>query len=153
MHEGFAYAAIKIYDYFKQNIAKLIPSDATFSVIGHSLGGAVAVLLGILLKNDKDFNYKIKSVITFGQPMVCIPSSAPPPQQKSANQNVLVNSYIGDRQERSDAMEYRREDDPIVSIVESEGPCTYHPTAQPIFLSPASWFWMLLSIWTSSPLC
>lgn len=72
VHEGFAYSALKLYDYFKKNIAKSLPHDATFSVIGHSLGGAVAVLFAVLLRNDKDFHYKVKSVITFGQPMVCV---------------------------------------------------------------------------------
>lgn len=39
-------------------------------IIGHSLGGSVAALLAILLKNAKQYNYTIQSVVTFGQPML-----------------------------------------------------------------------------------
>jgi len=61
-HQGFAGAAQLIIDDVKNELDPSLPVVTT----GHSLGGAVAVMLAMLLEQ----NYKVQEVITFGQPKV-----------------------------------------------------------------------------------
>jgi hypothetical protein len=63
VHQGFADAATAVYNDLKAHINKDQPIHTT----GHSLGGAVAVILGMYLQQD---DYNLQSVITFGQPKV-----------------------------------------------------------------------------------
>lgn len=63
LHHGFAYAARQVY----AEIKPLLKKDYTIETTGHSLGGAVAVILAALI--DKD-NFNLSQVITFGQPKV-----------------------------------------------------------------------------------
>ena len=63
LHQGFAYAAKQVYAELKP----LLKPDYKIQVTGHSLGGAVAVILAMYLDSD-DFN--IGQVVTFGQPKV-----------------------------------------------------------------------------------
>jgi len=63
LHDGFAQSALGIYEDVKPQLKK----DFTIDTTGHSLGGAVAVILAMLL--DKDA-YSLKQTITFGQPKV-----------------------------------------------------------------------------------
>ena len=63
VHQGFSSAALAVYNDLKSSIKKDQPIQTT----GHSLGGAVALLLGMYLKQD---GYPLTSIITFGQPKV-----------------------------------------------------------------------------------
>ena len=63
MHSGFSLAAQAIYT----EIRPEIKTGYTINTTGHSLGGAVAVILAMYLDVD---NFKIGQVITFGQPKV-----------------------------------------------------------------------------------
>ena len=63
VHQGFADAAAAVYGDLQAHINKDQPIHTT----GHSLGGAVAVILGMYLQKD---GYKLQSIITFGQPKV-----------------------------------------------------------------------------------
>lgn len=63
LHSGFSLAAQKIYQDFKP----LLQKDYTISTTGHSLGGAVALILAHYLDVD---HFRVSRVITFGQPKV-----------------------------------------------------------------------------------
>lgn len=63
LHNGFSQAALAIYEDVKPKLNK----DYVVSTTGHSLGGAVALILAMHLDTDQ---YKIGQIITFGQPKV-----------------------------------------------------------------------------------
>ncbi|MDZ7805362.1 lipase family protein [Thiohalophilus sp.] len=63
LHRGFSMAAQKIYEQVKP----LLKPDYTVSTTGHSLGGAVALVLAMYLDLDEG---SIDKVVTFGQPKV-----------------------------------------------------------------------------------
>jgi len=63
LHQGFASAAKAVYEDVKPYLDKQQPIQTT----GHSLGGAIAVILAMYLEKD---NYPLSQVITFGQPKV-----------------------------------------------------------------------------------
>ncbi|ETX11575.1 galactose-1-phosphate uridylyltransferase [Marinomonas ushuaiensis DSM 15871] len=63
LHQGFASAAKAVYNDVKPYLDKNQPIQTT----GHSLGGAIAVILAMYLEQD---NYPLSQVITFGQPKV-----------------------------------------------------------------------------------
>lgn len=61
LHNGFSQAASAIYT----EIKPILKNDYVINTTGHSLGGAVAVILAMYMDMD---NYKIGKVVTFGQP-------------------------------------------------------------------------------------
>lgn len=63
LHEGFAFAAGQVYAELKP----LLKADYIIRTTGHSLGGAVALILAMYLDADQ---FNIDQVITFGQPKV-----------------------------------------------------------------------------------
>jgi predicted lipase len=63
LHRGFLLTAQAIYAELKPYLIK----DYTINTTGHSLGGAVALILAMSLDKDK---FKIGKVITFGQPKI-----------------------------------------------------------------------------------
>ena len=63
LHRGFAEAALAVFHHVKPSLDKSIPIVTT----GHSLGGAVAVIVALYLQQD---GYEIQQVVTFGQPKV-----------------------------------------------------------------------------------
>lgn len=63
LHQGFASAARAIY----ADMKPYLKTDEPIHITGHSLGGAIAVILGMYLQQD---NYQVSQVITFGQPKV-----------------------------------------------------------------------------------
>ncbi|MDZ7661119.1 lipase family protein [Thiohalophilus sp.] len=63
LHRGFSLAAEKIY----RKIKPQLKPDYTVSVTGHSLGGAVALILAMYLDLDQ---FDVTQVVTFGQPKV-----------------------------------------------------------------------------------
>lgn len=63
LHDGFSLAASRIYSDLKTSLDKSKPIHTT----GHSLGGAVAVILAMYLDQD---GFMVDNVITFGQPKV-----------------------------------------------------------------------------------
>ncbi|NVK38055.1 MAG: lipase family protein [Gammaproteobacteria bacterium] len=63
VHQGFAQAAELIY----QDVQPLLNKARPIQTTGHSLGGAVAVILAMYLKTD---GFDLPQVITFGQPKV-----------------------------------------------------------------------------------
>lgn len=63
LHEGFAASALGIYNTIKPQLNKTYKISTT----GHSLGGAVALILAMYLDND---HYNVERVVTFGQPKV-----------------------------------------------------------------------------------
>jgi len=63
LHSGFLQAAQAIYAEIKPQIK----ADYIINTTGHSLGGAVALILAMYMDVD---NFKIGQVITFGQPKV-----------------------------------------------------------------------------------
>ena len=69
LHSGFTTAAKAIYKDVKNSLKK----EYTIQTTGHSLGGAIAVILSMYL--DKD-GYKMGRIVTFGQPKVTNVSGA-----------------------------------------------------------------------------
>ncbi len=63
LHQGFAYAAKQVY----ARIKPLLRRDYKIQFTGHSLGGAVALILAMYLDADR---LDIEQVTTFGQPKV-----------------------------------------------------------------------------------
>jgi triacylglycerol lipase len=63
VHQGFASAAQAVYNHVKP----LLKKDMAVQTTGHSLGGAVAVILAMYLQKD---GYNIQPFMTFGQPKV-----------------------------------------------------------------------------------
>ena len=63
LHKGFADAALEVYRFAKP----LLKPDYEIRISGHSLGGAAAVIVLMLLKED---GYKLGQAMTFGQPKV-----------------------------------------------------------------------------------
>jgi hypothetical protein len=63
VHKGFADSALQVYQFAKP----LLKTDYETRVAGHSLGGAAAVIVLMLLKED---GFKLGQAITFGQPKV-----------------------------------------------------------------------------------
>jgi triacylglycerol lipase len=63
LHQGFAYSAKQVYTELKP----LLKPEYEIRVTGHSLGGAVALILAMFLDKDQ---FKVKQVVTFGQPKV-----------------------------------------------------------------------------------
>lgn len=63
LHNGFARAARAIHGL----IEPLLERGRTINTTGHSLGGAVALIMAMYLYND---DFKIGQVVTFGQPKV-----------------------------------------------------------------------------------
>lgn len=63
LHQGFAAAARAVY----KDMQPYLKKDEPIHITGHSLGGAIAVILGMYLKHDGD---NITQIITFGQPKV-----------------------------------------------------------------------------------
>jgi len=61
LHQGFALSARGIYAQVRPKLIK----DFKISTTGHSLGGAVAVVLAMYLDTD---GYDVDQVLTFGQP-------------------------------------------------------------------------------------
>ncbi len=65
LHRGFEKAA---YEVFKDIIQKnVIKKNCNIMFTGHSLGGAISVILAMYLKEE---GYTIKKIITFGQPKI-----------------------------------------------------------------------------------
>ncbi|MBP2656004.1 MAG: triacylglycerol lipase [Firmicutes bacterium] len=63
MHSGFLESAIEIYD----NISSDLNTEYITYLTGHSLGGAITVILHLYLLKD---GFTIKQSVTFGQPMI-----------------------------------------------------------------------------------
>ncbi|WP_258861121.1 lipase family protein [Marinomonas foliarum] len=63
LHQGFGSGAKAVYE----DIKPFLTQDQPIQLTGHSLGGAIAVILGMYLQND---GYPVEQIITFGQPKV-----------------------------------------------------------------------------------
>ncbi len=63
LHLGFSRAGAELHE----NVRPYLKRDYRTTVTGHSLGGALAAILGMHLKAD---GYRVTRVITFGQPKV-----------------------------------------------------------------------------------
>ena len=63
LHTGFYIAADDVY----QTILPTLNRGYKNRITGHSLGGAIAVILMMFLKED---GYQLEKCITFGQPKV-----------------------------------------------------------------------------------
>ena len=63
LHKGFADAALQVYQFAQP----LLKTDYETRVTGHSFGGAAAVIVLMLLKED---GFKLGQAMTFGQPKV-----------------------------------------------------------------------------------
>ena len=63
LHQGFLQAATPIFSKLKSELEK----EYDIITTGHSLGGAVAVILAMQLQSD---NFKVSEIVTFGQPKV-----------------------------------------------------------------------------------
>ena len=63
LHHGFALAAQQIYRQIKAEIG----TASRLILTGHSMGGAVAMILALYLDTD---GYAVERVITFGQPKI-----------------------------------------------------------------------------------
>lgn len=63
LHHGFSVAARQVYAELKP----MLKTDYKINVTGHSLGGAVALILAIYLDADQ---FNVEQVTTFGQPKV-----------------------------------------------------------------------------------
>ncbi len=63
VHTGFDIATIETINHMRPHLK----ADYNYRITGHSLGGAMTLLLGMHL--DKE-GFKVKEITTFGQPMV-----------------------------------------------------------------------------------
>lgn len=63
LHDGFSFVAKQVYAELKP----LLKADYKINVTGHSLGGAVALILAVYLDADQ---FNVEQVTTFGQPKV-----------------------------------------------------------------------------------
>ncbi|BFM48378.1 lipase family protein [Marinomonas sp. THO17] len=63
LHTGFAQAAQQVL----QDVRPYLDKDIPLAITGHSLGGAIAVVLAMYLEAE---GHPIESVVTFGQPKV-----------------------------------------------------------------------------------
>ena len=63
LHQGFAFAAGQIYS----TLQSRLKPDYRIRTTGHSLGGAVALILAMYLDSD---GFNVDRVVTFGQPKV-----------------------------------------------------------------------------------
>lgn len=63
MHQGFSQAAMRVFDEIKPQLDKKRAVD----IVGHSLGGAVALSLGMILDHE---GYRVGVIHTYGQPKV-----------------------------------------------------------------------------------
>lgn len=63
MHQGFSQAAVRVFEELKPQLDRNRPID----IVGHSLGGAVALSLGMLLDHE---GYRVGVIDTYGQPKV-----------------------------------------------------------------------------------
>ena len=68
VHEGFSRVAQAIYAQIKER--HLLNPAKPVVVTGHSLGGAVALLLGMYLDAKRPDRFTVKAIYTFGQPKV-----------------------------------------------------------------------------------
>lgn len=69
LHGGFAEASLAVFQHVQPSLDKSIPIVTT----GHSLGGAVAVIVALYLQQE---GYEVQQVVTFGQPKVTNVSGA-----------------------------------------------------------------------------
>lgn len=63
LHKGFKSSAEAVY----ADVKPWLQADKPLHITGHSLGGAIAVVLAMYLQQD---HYPVQQVITFGQPKV-----------------------------------------------------------------------------------
>lgn len=63
LHQGFAAAARAVFE----DVKPFLVADKKVQTTGHSLGGAVAVILAMYLKQDA---YPLEQIVSFGQPKV-----------------------------------------------------------------------------------
>jgi len=63
LHSGFAETSLAVLQHVQPSLDKSIPIVTT----GHSLGGAVAVIVALYLQQE---GYDVQQVVTFGQPKV-----------------------------------------------------------------------------------
>lgn len=68
LHQGF-YEAWKDSEEWIKNILKAYPDRAVY-ITGHSLGGAIAQIAGLMLDKDSDTGVPVTAVYTFGAPPV-----------------------------------------------------------------------------------
>jgi predicted lipase len=66
LHKGFRDAALGIFQNLENAYPKVQPAKKTV-VVGHSLGGAIANIIGIYLYQN---NFCLDRIITFGQPKI-----------------------------------------------------------------------------------
>lgn len=66
VHRGFYEAAQKAYDFVLKYLDRFYAGQKLL-ICGHSLGGAVALLLSEMLRRRADFNYNIQ-LYTYGAP-------------------------------------------------------------------------------------
>ena len=71
IHDGFLQTTQSVYEIIKTSINK--NSGKKIRLAGHSLGGAVATTLALMLTADK---YTVETLITFGQPQITDASGA-----------------------------------------------------------------------------
>ena len=69
LHQGFGVSAKRIYAELKP----LLKPEYKIHVTGHSLGGAIALVVAMLLDKDQ---FEVEQVVTFGQPKVTNVSGA-----------------------------------------------------------------------------
>lgn len=69
VHKGFAYTYGSVANIVKSQVSKLLASHSSASIMvtGHSLGGAMATLCALDIKNSIK---AVSDLYTFGQPRV-----------------------------------------------------------------------------------
>merc|ERR1712166_665006 len=75
LHQGFYLRARAVLSDLPNRFQDTVMRSCKFDVTGHSLGGAVAVVLGCLLQQH---GYRVRRIVTFGQPRVFKQGCRPP---------------------------------------------------------------------------
>jgi hypothetical protein len=87
LHQGFAYAARRVYAELKP----LLKPGYKIHATGHSLGGAVALIVAMYLDADR---FEVDQVVTFGQPKVTNLSGATSIQHLNITRVVTATDLV-----------------------------------------------------------
>lgn len=97
-HEGFGSGGLALWTRIKRDSSAAVPPTMMHTYVGHSLGGALALVLAVLHAWNKDGPFR---VVTFGAPRVPF---------------ILDPWFRGGLRQGLEAVEYARDGDPVPEL-------------------------------------